>query len=229
MSNLSLPSQLTNSRTAHRIQTMAPRHRQEFRQVRPMLRLIVLAPLLSGWMMSLYLAHIHIVSRTFTVSNLPGGFMTGLIWSFITCVTRTSDALLNGPTSHGRNTRHTFFEPKVLCLCPQMSIMQCSMRNQYSGLFTCIIDYLYVLCMTLMVWICVLCVTLMLFIYVYYGLFACINLVDAISLFSTVFSFHDRFSRKFGRFFTLSVRKLASQFLIKVDELSANAADNSVN
>jgi hypothetical protein len=103
------------------------------------------------------------------------------------------------------------------------------MRNQYSGLFTCIIDYLYVLCMTLMVWICVLCVTLMLFIYVYYGLFACINLVDAISLFSTVFSFHDRFSRKFGRFFTLSVRKSASQFLIKVDELSANAADNSVN
>jgi hypothetical protein len=44
--------------------------------------------------------------------------------------------------------------------------MQCSMRNQYSGLFTCIMDYLHVLYMTLMVWICILCVTLMLFIYV---------------------------------------------------------------
>jgi hypothetical protein len=42
---------------------------------------------------------------------------------------------------------------------------------------------------TLMVWICVLCVTFMVFIYAYYRLFACINLVDVMSLFCTVFSF----------------------------------------
>jgi hypothetical protein len=59
MSDLSLPSRLTNSHNAHRIQTMAPRHRQEFRQVRPMLRLIVLAPLLSGLMMQLSLTHTY--------------------------------------------------------------------------------------------------------------------------------------------------------------------------
>jgi hypothetical protein len=63
-------------------------------------------------------------------------------------------------------------------------------RDQCSGLFTCIMDYLHVLCMILMVFSCVLCMTLMLFIYVYYGLFACINLVDVIPLFFTVFSFH---------------------------------------
>jgi hypothetical protein len=137
-----------------------------------MLRLIVLAPLLSGLMMSLSLTHIHITSQTFTVSSLPCGFMSRLIWSFITCVTRTSETLLNGSTSHGRNTRHTFLEPKILCSCPWRSIMQCSMHNQCSGLFTCIMKYLHVLCMTLMMWICVLCVTLIMFIYVYYGLFA---------------------------------------------------------
>jgi hypothetical protein len=68
--------------------------------------------------------------------------------------------------------------------------MQCSMRNQCSGLFTCIMNYLYVLCMILMLLSCVLCITLMVFIYVYYRLFACTNLVDVMSLFSTVFSFH---------------------------------------
>jgi hypothetical protein len=129
MGDLSLPSWLTSSHTAHRMQTTAPRHRQEFRQVRPMFQLIVLAPLLCGLVMSMSLAHIHITSQTFTVSSLPGGFMSGLIQSFITCVTKTSKTLLNGPTSHGRNTRHTFFEPKVLCSCPRRSIMQCSMRN----------------------------------------------------------------------------------------------------
>jgi hypothetical protein len=46
--------------------------------------------------------------------------------------------------------------------------MQYSMRNQCSGLFTRIFDYLYVLYMILMVWICVLCMTLMVFIYLYY-------------------------------------------------------------
>jgi hypothetical protein len=65
-----------------------------------------------------------------------------------------------------------------------------SMCNQCSGLFICIIDYLYVLCMILMILSCVLCMTLKVFIYVYYGLFACTNLVDVISLFFTVFSVH---------------------------------------
>jgi hypothetical protein len=154
-----------------------------------MLWLVVLSLLLSGLMMSSYLAHIHITSQIFTVSNRLVGFMSRLIQSCITCVTRTVETLLNRPTSHGRNTRHIFFKPNVLCSCPQRSIMQCSMRNQCSGLFTCIIDYLHVLCMILMVWICVLCITLMVFIYLYYVLFACTNLVDIMSLFFTVFSF----------------------------------------
>jgi hypothetical protein len=68
--------------------------------------------------------------------------------------------------------------------------MHYSMRNQCSSLFTCIMDYLHVLCMILMALSCVLCMTLMVFIYVYYGLFACINLVDVMTLFSTVFLFH---------------------------------------
>jgi hypothetical protein len=68
--------------------------------------------------------------------------------------------------------------------------MQCSMRNQCSGLFVCIIDYLHVLYMILMVLSYVLSMTLMVFIYMYYGLFTCINLVDDMSLFFTVFSFH---------------------------------------
>jgi hypothetical protein len=68
--------------------------------------------------------------------------------------------------------------------------MQCSMRNQCSGLFTCIMDYLHVLYMILMVLSCVLCMTLIVFIYVYYGLFACTNLVDVMPLFFTVFLFH---------------------------------------
>jgi hypothetical protein len=37
---------------------------------------------------------------------------------------------------------------------------------------------------------CVLCMTLIVFIYMYYGLFACINLVDIMPLIFTVFSFH---------------------------------------
>jgi hypothetical protein len=43
----------------------------------------------------------------------------------------------------------------------------------------------------------------MMFIYVYYRLFVCINLVDVIQLFFTVFLFNDRFSEKFDQFFTL--------------------------
>jgi hypothetical protein len=68
--------------------------------------------------------------------------------------------------------------------------MQCSMRNQCSGLFTCIMDYLHVLCMILMVLSCVLCMTLMMFIYMYYGLFTCTNLVYVMLLFYMVFSFY---------------------------------------
>jgi hypothetical protein len=69
--------------------------------------------------MSPYLAHIHITSQTFTVSNLPGGFMSGLIRSCIICVTKTGETLLNRPTSHGKNIRHIFFESKVLFSCPK--------------------------------------------------------------------------------------------------------------
>jgi hypothetical protein len=133
-----------------------------------MLRWIVLAHLLSGLMISPYLAHIHITSQAFTVNNLPGWFTSGLIRSCITCVTRTDKSLLNGPTSYDRNIRHIFFESKVLCSCRWRSIMQCSMRNQCSGLFTCIIDYLHLLCMILMILSYVLCMTLMMFIYMYY-------------------------------------------------------------
>jgi hypothetical protein len=134
-----------------------------------MLWWIVLTHLLSGLMISPYLAHIHISSYIFIVSNLPGGFMSGLIRSCITCVTRAGKALLNGPTSHGRNIRHIFFEPKVLFSCRRRSIMQCSMHNQCSGLFICIMNYLHVLCMIFMVLSCVLCMTLMVCIYVYYN------------------------------------------------------------
>jgi hypothetical protein len=138
--------------------------------------------------MSPYLTYIHITSQTFTFSNLPGGFMSELIQNYITCVTRTDEALLNGPTSHDKNTKRIFFESKVLCSCLRRNIMQCSMHKQYSGLFTCIMDCLHILCMILMVWICVLCMTLVVFIYVYYELFACTNLVEVMPLFSTVFS-----------------------------------------
>jgi hypothetical protein len=49
-------------------------------------------------------------------------------------------------------------------------------------------NYLHVLYMTLMMWICVLSANLMMFIYVYYELFVCVNLVDVISFFHS-FSF----------------------------------------
>jgi hypothetical protein len=62
MSNLYLRSRLTNSHIAPRIKITAARHRQEFPHIRRMLRLIVLAPLLTGLMMSLSLAHINITS-----------------------------------------------------------------------------------------------------------------------------------------------------------------------
>jgi hypothetical protein len=133
-----------------------------------MLRWIVLAHLLSGLMISPYLTHIHITSQTFTVNNLPDGFTSGLIRSCITCVTRTGKILLNGSTSRSRNIRHIFFAPKVLCSCRRRSIMQCNMYNQCSDLFTCLINYLHVLCMIFMILSCVLYMTLIIFIYVSY-------------------------------------------------------------
>jgi hypothetical protein len=123
MSNLYLPSRLINSHIAPRIKITAVRYRQEFPHIWRILWLIVLAPLLTGLMMYLSLALINITSQTFRVSRLPGGFMSGLSPNFITYVTRTGKSLLNGSTSHGMNTRSTFFKPKVLCSCPQTSIM----------------------------------------------------------------------------------------------------------
>jgi hypothetical protein len=181
-----------------------------------MLRWIILDHLLNGLMISPYLAHIHITSQAFQVSNLPGGFMSGLIQRCITCVTRTGKALLNGPSSHGRNIRHIFFEPKVLCSCRWRSIMQCNMRNQCSGLFTCIMDYLHVLCMILMVLSCVLCMTLMVFIYMYYRLFACTNSVDVMPLFSLFFCSIYRFSAKIARFLAKFDRKLPRDLSVKL-------------
>jgi hypothetical protein len=61
------------------------------------------------------------------------------------------------------------------------------MHNRCSDLFICIMNYLHVLYMILMVCIYV-CMTLIVFIYVYYGLFAYINLVEVMSLFFMVFS-----------------------------------------
>jgi hypothetical protein len=91
--------------------------------------------------------------------------------------------------------------------------MQCNMRNQCSGLFTCIMDYLHVLCTILMVLSCVLCMTLMVFVYFYYGLFACINLVDVMPLFSTVFFLSIyRFSAKFARFLKNSPKNRHDEF-----------------
>jgi hypothetical protein len=185
-----------------------------------MLRWIVLAHLLSELMISPYLAHIYITSQTFTVSNLPGGFMSGLIRSCITCVTRTGKTLLNGPTLHGRNIRHIFFEPKVLCSCRWRGIMQCIMLNQYSGLFTCIMNYLHVLCMIFMVLSYVLCMTLIVFIYVYYELFTCTNLVNIMSLFSRFFRSIYRFLTKIGRFPAQTARKLPRRFSEKSADLA---------
>jgi uncharacterized membrane protein len=93
--------------------------------------------------------------------------------------------------------------------------MQCNMRNQCSGLFTCIMDYLHVLCMILMVLSCVLCMTLMVFIYMYYRLFACTNSVDVMPLFSLFFCSIYRFSAKIARFLAKFARKLPRRFLEK--------------
>jgi hypothetical protein len=88
-------------------------------------------------------------------------------------------------------------------------------------------DYLHVLCMILMVLSCVLCMTLMVFIYVYYGLFVYTNLVDVISLFSTVFLFIDRFLIKFDRFLPKFGRESSGWILKKITNLSMKSTDNS--
>jgi hypothetical protein len=44
--------------------------------------------------------------------------------------------------------------------------------------------------MILMILSCILCMTLMMFIYMYYGLFVYTNLVDVMTLFFIIFSFH---------------------------------------
>jgi hypothetical protein len=58
--SLSLSSRLISSHTTPRMQTTASQHHQEFRQVRLVFWLIVLSPLISGLMVSPYLAYIHI-------------------------------------------------------------------------------------------------------------------------------------------------------------------------
>jgi hypothetical protein len=141
-------------------------------------------------MISSYLTYIYIISQTFTIINLLSGFTSGLIQSCIACITRTGKTLLNRSTSYGRNIRHIFFEPKVLCSCQRRSIIQCSIHKQCSDLFTYIMNYLHILCMIFMILSCVLCMTLMMFIYVYYRLFIYTNLVDIMSLFFMIFWFH---------------------------------------
>jgi hypothetical protein len=106
--------------------------------------------------------------------------------------------------------------------------MQCSMRNQCSGLFTCIMNYLHVLCMIFMVLSCVLCMTLMLFIYVYYGLFACTNLVDVMLLFFMIFSFHLPIFDKNQLVFGTNRPEITRQFSEKTANLSAKPANLSV-
>jgi hypothetical protein len=103
--------------------------------------------------------------------------------------------------------------------------MQCSMHNQCSGLFTCIMDYLHVLCMILMILSCVLCMTLIVFIFIYYGLFECINLVDVMPLFFMIFCFIYRFSAKIARFLAKFIRKSPRRFLRKITDLSVKSVD----
>jgi hypothetical protein len=98
--------------------------------------------------------------------------------------------------------------------------MQCSMRNQCSGLFTYNMNYLYILCTIFMVLSCVLCMIFIVFIYMYYGLFTCINLVDIISLFFTIFSFHLPNFAKIGMFPTKTVRNSPRRFSDKSADLS---------
>jgi hypothetical protein len=67
--------------------------------------------------------------------------------------------------------------------------------------------------------------TLMVFIYVYYGLFACTNLVDVMSLFFTVFLSIYRFSAKLARFLAKFARKSPRRILEKIIDLSVRSTD----
>jgi hypothetical protein len=140
---------------------------------------------------------------------------------------RTGKSLLNEPTSHGRNIRHIFFEPKTLWSCQQRSIMQYNMCNQCSDLFICIMNYLYILCIIFMILSCVLCMTLMMFIYIYYGLFACTNLV-VMSLFFTVFSLYLSIFDKNWPVFDTNRPKIVRRFSEKPADLSVKSVDLSV-
>jgi small-conductance mechanosensitive channel len=98
------------------------------------------------------------------------------------------------------------------------------MYNQCSGLFTCIIDYLHVLCMILILLSCVLCMTSMVFIYVYYGLFICTKLVDVMSLFFMVFLFHLPNFSKNRSVLTKTARNSSRRFSEKQGDLSVKSA-----
>jgi hypothetical protein len=98
--------------------------------------------------------------------------------------------------------------------------MQYSMHNQCNDLFTCIINYLHILCTILMVLSCILCIIFIVFIYMYYGLFTCINLVDTMSLFFTIFLFHLLNFTKIGMFPTKTVRNSPRRFSDKSADLS---------
>jgi hypothetical protein len=152
--------------------------------------------------------------------HLLSEFTSGLIQRCIPYVIRTGKILLNVPTSYGRNIRHIFFESKILCSCRRMSIIQYNMCNHCNGLFTCVINYLHVLCMIFMILSCVICMTLMVFIYVYYRLFACTNLVDVMSLFFTVFSFHLPIFHKNRSVFGTNCSEIAHRFSEKPPNLS---------
>jgi hypothetical protein len=140
---------------------------------------------------------------------------------------KTGKSLLNEPTSHDRNVRHIFFKPNVLWSCQQKSIMQYNMCNQCSGLFICIMNYLYILCIIFMVLSCVLCMTLMMFIYVYYGLFAYTNLV-VMSLFFMVFSLYLSIFDKNWPVFDTNRPKIIRRFSEKPADLSVKPIDLSV-
>jgi hypothetical protein len=79
----------------------------------------------------------------------------------------------------------------------------------------------------LMTWIYVLCVTFMVFIYVYYELFACRNLVYVMSFF-TVFSFQWSISWKIRPVSTKIVQESSGRFSGKVGDFSMNLTNNSV-
>jgi hypothetical protein len=75
--------------------------------------------------------------------------MSGLSLNFVTCVIRTGKTLLNGPTSHGRNTKPTFFESRYYAhvhkrvLCNAECAVNIVVDDNHHSLFSCIMEYLY--------------------------------------------------------------------------------------